>query len=77
MFSPHRLVTKTAEDYFYSASSEYSALAVEQLGRSTLTALSNLVEAEVLTSPGCESNAPSATMDAILQVHFNIASSSI
>lgn len=77
MFSPHRLVTKTAEDYFYSASSEYSTRAVEQLGSSTLTALSNLVEAEVLTSPGCESKAPSATMDAILQVQFNIASPSI
>jgi hypothetical protein len=62
------LLDKAAYDYFYRASSPYTSTAIDHLGNSTITAISHLVEAGILTASGCAQRAPSQTVTTILRV---------
>lgn len=68
MFCVDSLLDKASYDYFYRASSPYTSTAIDHLGNSTITAISHLVEAGILTASGCVQRAPSQTVTTILRV---------
>lgn len=68
VFCVDSLLDKASYDYFYRASSPYTSTAIDHLGNSTITAISHLVEAGILTASGCVQRGPSQTVTAILRV---------